>query len=170
MPEMEIIEIGAVMVDAASFQVIDEFVSFVRPIRHPTLTAFCTALTTITQSDVDAAPGFVEVAARLKAWLAPYDDYVFCSWGDYDRKQLDQDRAFHQIPNPIEQPHINAKREFARRQGLKKRPGLGGAISEAGLVFEGTQHRGIDDARNIARLLPYAVGSARIPGKVGAAI
>lgn len=168
-PEMEIIEIGAVMVEAATFRVIDEFVSFVRPIRHQTLTAFCTEMTTITQSDVDAAPGFVEVAARFKTWLAPYDDFVFCSWGDYDRKQLDQDCAFHQIPNPIEQPHINAKREFARRQQLKKRPGLGGAIAEAGLVFEGTQHRGIDDARNIARLLPYALGNARIASQVGAA-
>ena len=169
-PEMEIIEIGAVMVEAAAFRVIDEFVSFVRPVRHPTLTAFCTALTSITQSDIDAALGFVDIAARLKVWFAPYDDFVFCSWGDYDRKQLDQDCAFHQIPNPIVQPHINAKREFARRQGLRKRPGLGGAIAEAGLAFEGTQHRGIDDARNIARLLPYAFGNMRISGKAGTAV
>ena len=28
----------------------------------------------------------------------------------------------------------------------------------AGLQFEGTAHRGIDDARNIARLLPLIVG------------
>jgi hypothetical protein len=49
--EMEIIEIGAVTVDASTFQVIDEFQTFVRPVRHPKLTLFCTALTSIQQKD-----------------------------------------------------------------------------------------------------------------------
>jgi inhibitor of KinA sporulation pathway (predicted exonuclease) len=30
-----------------------------------------------------------------------------------------------------------------------------------GLRFEGTQHRAIDDARNIARLLPHVLGRER---------
>jgi inhibitor of KinA sporulation pathway (predicted exonuclease) len=31
------------------------------------------------------------------------------------------------------------------------------------LAFQGTEHRGIDDARNIARLLPYALGRLPVP-------
>ena len=50
--EMEIIEIGAVLVEAATFGTLGTFQSFVRPVRHPMLTPFCTELTTITQSDV----------------------------------------------------------------------------------------------------------------------
>lgn len=153
---MEIIEIGAVMVERQrdQFKVVDEFQSFVRPVRHPRLTAFCTALTSITQSDVSAAPRFVDAVALFKSWLYRYDGFVFCSWGDYDLNQLRQDCDFHRVPNPIGAPHVNLKRAFTEAQGLKKKPGLGEAIACAGLTFEGVHHRGIDDARNIARLLP----------------
>lgn len=161
--QMEIIEIGAVMVDAHSLQVVDEFQSFIRPVQHAKLTAFCTQLTTISQSEVDAAPAFAEFSTQFKAWLYRYTNFVFCSWGDYDFKQLQQDSAFHQLPNPIGAPHWNVKRMFTERQHLRKRPGLGRAIEMAGLTFSGTAHRGIDDARNIARLLPWIVGTARLP-------
>ena len=43
------------MADADTLKVVDEFASFVRPVRHPQLTAFCTELTSITQAQVDAA-------------------------------------------------------------------------------------------------------------------
>ncbi|MCY4501696.1 MAG: exonuclease domain-containing protein, partial [Alphaproteobacteria bacterium] len=63
--EMEIIEIGAVLVEPAGLQPVGEFQSFVRPGLHPRLTGFCTGLTTIRQSDVDAAPRFPEVLKRF---------------------------------------------------------------------------------------------------------
>jgi inhibitor of KinA sporulation pathway (predicted exonuclease) len=157
---MEIIEFGCAMVSAAGFQIVDEFQSFVRPIRHPRLTAFCQQLTSIRQQDVDAAPGFPEVVKDFKAWLYRYSEFVFCSWGDYDLKQLRQDCEFHKVPYPISASHINVKRLMAERQRLPKKPGLGEAIRLAGLEFSGTHHRGIDDARNIARLLPYIFGEA----------
>lgn len=160
---MEIIEIGAVMVDAASLEVVDEFQSFIRPLRHPHLTAFCTDLTSIRQGDVDSAPRFTEVIMHFKTWLSRYHDFTFCSWGDYDFKQLNQDCEFHRMPNPIQAPHLNLKRLMAERHLLKKRPGLGQALRLVGLEFDGTHHRGIDDARNIARLLPFIVGDSRAP-------
>jgi inhibitor of KinA sporulation pathway (predicted exonuclease) len=157
--QMEIIELGAVMLDPVDFHVVDEFQSFVRPVRHPKLTAFCTRLTTIEQRDVDDAPTFVEFIGAVRSWLERYSDYAFCSWGDYDRKQLQRDCDFHRVPNPIDAPHLNLKRAFADRYGLRKPPGLGEAMRLAGLKFDGTAHRGIDDARNIARLVPYVFGS-----------
>ena len=51
--EMEIIEIGAVMVHSESLSIVDEFQSFVKPIRHPILTEFCKSLTSIFQAQVD---------------------------------------------------------------------------------------------------------------------
>ncbi len=42
--------------------------------------------------------------------------------------------------------------------------GVGQALRRVGLRFEGTPHRGIDDARNIVRLLPYALGVEPLPG------
>lgn len=46
---MEIIEFPTVLIDAASLEVIDEFRVYVRPVRNPTLTPFCTSLTGIEQ-------------------------------------------------------------------------------------------------------------------------
>lgn len=77
-------------------------------------------------------------------------------------KQLHQDCAFHQVPYPISAAHANVKRLMAERQQLSKKPGLGEAIRLAGMKFEGAHHRGIDDARNIARLLPYIFGETRL--------
>lgn len=79
--EMEIIEFGAVMLQRSTMQIVDEFQSFIRPVRNPQLTPFCTELTTITQQDVDAAPDFSSVITALKQWLKPYSNYIFCSWG-----------------------------------------------------------------------------------------
>lgn len=159
---MEIIEIDTVMVQAADFQVVDEFQSFIRPVRHPRLTGFCTKLTSIQQAHVDDAPEFKEAIAGFKAWLYQYSGFVFGSRGDYDLKQLRQDCDFHKLPYPISAPHFNVKRLMTERQGLSKKPGLGEAVRLAGLQFSGTHHRGIDDARNIARLLPYVFGEARL--------
>jgi inhibitor of KinA sporulation pathway (predicted exonuclease) len=154
---METIEVGAVLVEGHSLCKIDEFQRFVRPVRHPKLTAFCTQLTSITQADVDGASTFPVVVASLQEWLRPHAPVTFCSWGDYDRRQLEQDAAFHGLRFPIDAPHVNLKQAFAERQRGRRRLGLGAAITYVGMIFEGAAHRGIDDARNIARLLPFAL-------------
>ncbi|TXH71102.1 MAG: exonuclease domain-containing protein [Thiothrix sp.] len=156
--EMEIIEIGAVLLDAKNLASLAEFDTFIRPVRHPELTPFCTQLTTIRQTDVDTAPYFPEALAAFKAWLAPYPQLLFCSWGDYDKTQLAQDCAYHQQPFPLDTPHLNIKRQFTESQNLSKRYGMDAALRLAGLNLIGTHHRGIDDVRNMAQLMPYILG------------
>ena len=157
--ESEIIEIGAVLVDAHTLEPVEEFQTFVRPVRHPVLTAFCTELTTITQADVAGAPLFTEVAPELRAFG---EGAVWCSWGNYDRNKLEEDARFHGIAMPLPGPYMNLKDVFARTVGGRRR-GNRNALARVGLRATGTHHRGIDDARNIARLLPFALGRAPIP-------
>lgn len=95
--EMEIIEIGAVMVEASTLAVLSEFQTFVKPIRFPLLTDFCKSLTSIEQSQIDSATGFADAISRFKVWLSQYYSFVFCSWGDYDRSQIEQDCKFHSV-------------------------------------------------------------------------
>ena len=52
----EIIDFPSVLLSLPTAEPIAEFASCVRPQHHPTLTAFCTELTGITQAQVDAAP------------------------------------------------------------------------------------------------------------------
>lgn len=157
--ESEIIEIGAVLVDGATLEPLEEFQTFVRPLVHPRLTPFCTQLTTITQDDVARAPTFRFVAPRLAAFGK---DALFCSWGAYDKNQLERDARRAGIRSPLGPRHLNLKEEFARVAG-DRQSGNHGALHRVGLTATGTHHRGIDDARNIARLLPYVLGRAPIP-------
>ncbi|MEL6674518.1 MAG: 3'-5' exonuclease [Bacteroidota bacterium] len=145
----EIIEIGAVKLDASGREV-DEFQAFVKPVIHPTLSAFCTQLTTIEQAQVDQAEEFPAVCARFQAWIGA--SYWLCSWGFYDRKQLKQDCTHHQLDIGWLKPHISVKHQYADLHQLRRPFGLGGALKNEQLSFEGTPHRGIDDARNIARI------------------
>lgn len=162
--ETEIIEIGAVLVDGATLTPVEDFQTFVAPVRHPKLTPFCTELTTITQADLASAPRFPLAIDRLRRFVGGRDA-LFCSWGDYDRKQFEQDAAHHRVPLPFGGRHLNLKKAFSEQLGESKRFGMDGALRRVGLPLVGTHHRGIDDARNIARLLPWALG--RPPGRTG---
>lgn len=156
--EMEVIEIGGVLVGYDTLESLGEFQTFVRPRRHLRLTPFCTRLTTITQSQVDSAPSFAEAVEALRVFLDGRRP-TFCSWGDYDREQLAQDAAFAGVSLPFSlTQHINLKARFAEALGETKKRGTHGALARVGLGFEGVRHRGIDDARNITRLLPWALG------------
>lgn len=163
--DKEIIEIGAVAVDSKTLKVFGEFQAFIKPSVNPVLTDFCKELTSITQEDVDAANGFKEVANSLYRFCFLHGIDWWGSWGNYDFNQLKQDSVLHNHPNPLPWEHFNLKQAFSDRQKLKRRLGLGGAIQLAELSFDGTAHRGIDDAKNIARLAPYILGEDVLPSR-----
>ena len=111
--QMEIIEIGAVRLDAA-LTIMDELDSFVRPVVEPKLSQFCTALTTIKQADVDGADMFPAVFARFLEWIG-VGPYRLCSWGFFDVGQVRLDctrfgLVFHE---QFESEHLNIKQVFA---------------------------------------------------------
>jgi inhibitor of KinA sporulation pathway (predicted exonuclease) len=148
---MEIIEIGAVRL-TEHLEVVDEFSCFVRPVVEPTLSEFCTELTSITQHDVDQAPIFSAAFPELMIWIGREPTWL-CSWGAYDVGQFQSDCRRHGLPFPdwFESRHINLKTEFAAWRNLR-RCGMARALEILGLPLDGTHHRGIDDARNIARI------------------
>jgi inhibitor of KinA sporulation pathway (predicted exonuclease) len=151
--EMEIIEIGAVMQSSRTFEVESEFQTFVRPVRHRVLTEFCTSLTGITPGDVASAPPFREAIEDMKQWMYAFADTLFCSWGDYDRNQFLQDCEYHRVAYPFRSGHLSLKAEFTRTLGRRKKLGIAEALRHLGMNFEGSHHRGLDDARNIARIV-----------------
>lgn len=164
--ETEMIEIGAVLCHGETLEPICEFQTFVKPIKHPKLTNFCTYLTSITQEQVENAPTFPGAIRRLETWLQEQNvmgQFLFCSWGDYDKNQFARQERASGIRLPFGYEHLNLKEAFHRRSGDYKKLGTGQALRRVGLPFDGTQHRGIDDARNIAKLLPWCVGKKQIP-------
>ncbi|MEK6234516.1 MAG: exonuclease domain-containing protein [Planctomycetales bacterium] len=150
--EMEIIEIGAVMQSSRTFEIEAEFQTCVFPVRHSDLTDFCTQLTGITQQEVDQAPPFADALAAFQQWMRPFPDALFCSWGDFDRNQFRQDCEHHGLDYPFPPEHMNIKAEFARSLNLRREVGFAKALHRLGMKFEGSHHRGLDDAKNIARI------------------
>lgn len=153
---MEIIEIGCALTNRNG-ELLDSRSFLVRPLRCPQLSDFCTSLTSITQSMVDAAPMFSEAVGALDEWLDSLpDDFIWCSWGNYDRLHVLAESQTHGcIPRFMAYPHLNLKRIWRRTTGQKKKNGLAHALAFHKLDFEGRHHRGVDDARNIVRLLPF---------------
>jgi 3'-5' exoribonuclease 1 len=162
--EMETIEIGAVLLRANTLAVEAEFQTFVRPVRHPVLTRFCTELTGITQAMLADAPMFPEAMEALRrTMLAGRWGVVWGSWGLFDDTQLRRDCAFHVLDYPMPE-HLNLKNVFSAAQGRRKRCGMAKALHLCGLDLVGAHHRALDDAKNIARLLPWIVGGERLAG------
>lgn len=156
--QMETIEIGLVVIDLESLEIVDEFQRFVRPQINPTLTAFCKKLTSIQQADVDGARTYQEVRQELAAFIARHTDAAWASWGDYDARQLERDAGFAACPSLLEGlPHFNARKWHAglydnRPKSLKQ------TVESLGLVWQGSYHRGIDDARNVASIVKEMLG------------
>ena len=112
--QMETIEIGLVVIDLETLEIVDEFQRFVRPLINPTLTDFCKKLTSIQQADVDSAGTYVEVGQELGAFITRYSNAAWASWGDYDARQLERDAGFAACPSLLEGlPHFNARKWHA---------------------------------------------------------
>jgi|TARA_Y100000296_G_scaffold86723_2_gene127523 inhibitor of KinA sporulation pathway (predicted exonuclease) len=164
--DMEIIEIGACWATESGV-VLERFQHLVRPLVRPILTPFCKQLIGITQEEVDQAPLFPVAAQALQTFVndTALTDAVWMSWGAYDHKQLTREAQRHGIAMPLIMPHQNAKRLFAKAQRIGKEVGMVRACALAGIRLEGQHHRGLDDAVNIAKLMPWVLGYATLSGQ-----
>lgn len=143
------------------------FSSFVKPIFNPTLTPFCTQLTTITQEQVDTAPEFTAVFDDHQKWLSANDctekNTVFVTCGDWDLKtMLPKQCALSRIKVPqIYGNWINIKKLYKQFYGTDK-IGMGEMAKRLDIEIVGTVHRGIDDTYNIAKIFLDLIKPSRV--------
>lgn len=149
--EREIIEIGLCELQVATGERGEPRAVLVKPQRSE-LSEFCQQLTTLTPAMLADGRAFPEACTLLE------DHYqsrvrTWASYGDYDRLQFQAQCAAWGVPYPFGRSHINVKNLLALRLGLKREVGLQRGMGLLGLPFEGTLHRGVDDAWNIAAML-----------------
>lgn len=153
--ESEIIEFGTCRVDLTTGKKY-EWGTFVKPVIHPQLSAFCTELTSITQEQVDAGRSFKVACEILDIELAcdiGIEKLIWVSWGQYDFNQHQRDCKRTGVTSPLtEVTHYNLKEIEAAFSG-RQQIGLDGAVAAHGLKWHGTHHRGVDDAVNVANIL-----------------
>ena len=147
----EIIEIGLCVLDVATWQRQKKESVLVKP-EYSEVSPFCTELTTLTQAQVDSGMTFAEACLYLRR---EYDSkaHTWASYGEFDRRQFQHQCAERGLKYPFGQSHINVKNLFALQHQLDHELGLGKALKMLKHPFQGTPHRGEDDAWNIAHIL-----------------
>lgn len=149
---METIEIGAVKLNEYG-EVIGAFNRFIRPKIHPVLSDFCIRLTSISQIDINRADSFARVIDEFMDFIElEDDDYWLCSWGGFDKRQLEADCRLHDVGTAWLDFHINIKQDYLNMKGYRRPIGLKKAVTNEGFDFTGVHHRALADAENLAKI------------------
>lgn len=147
----EIIEIGVATLDLTTFEPLRRDTRIVKPARSE-ISAFCTELTSITPEMAALGVSLAEACDWLRDEFRAHER-VWGSWGSYDHKMLVAQCAADAVTYPFSAHHINLKRVYGKltkqRQGLS----LKSALEQLTISFDGTHHRGVDDAHNTARIV-----------------
>ncbi len=160
--DQEIIEWGCVRCDAITGKPGETFASFVRPSRYPELSQYCTLLTGITQSQVSNAPTFPWSLEMAIDFLGDPHDYLFCSWGEFDRYILRAACRFHRVPYPFDDHYLDLKPLFQDRVAGRS-VDMRRALDMFGIAHHGKLHRAGDDAFNVALLLEGMIAEGIVP-------
>jgi inhibitor of KinA sporulation pathway (predicted exonuclease) len=155
----EIIEIGVSLVDTDNLKILANESILVKP-QSSKVSKFCTQLTTLTQEMVDGGITYQDACAKLERDYKSYNK-TLVSWGDYDRNMFQQCSRYYGCKYPFGKRHFNLKNVFTILHGLDREPGLDAALKHLKMPLEGTHHRGVDDSKNIAKILIHTLSKFR---------
>lgn len=152
----EIIEFGISVLNTDTGEITQNQGILVKPERSK-VSPFCTELTTITQELLDTEGiSFEEACAKLRNEYKA-KEYVWASYGAYDLKMIKNQCKIRGVEYPLSQEHINVKELFSKVKVLTRKVGMKGALHILDIPLEGTHHRGVDDAKNIAKVLDWCL-------------
>lgn len=157
----EIIEFPVLVIDVKKQEVINKFHYYIKPDIHPVLTTYCTELTGIEQKTVDSGISLLECMKKLESFLAENkileSNFSFITCGDWDLKTCLRNELKYkgvlQYPNYLKQ-WVNVKFNFYDYMNWSEQTtGMPGMLKRLGLTLEGRHHSGIDDCKNIAKIV-----------------
>ena len=151
----EIVQIGAVCIDAKSFAERASFQVLIRPVLNPVLSDYFVALTRITNERV------AEEGLDFEAGIAKFADFIgkramFC----YGRDDLIIARNSERLGKAMCWPHTNATnlRDWLTDVGVKLSGVSSGQLAKhVGSVSQGMIHDALVDARSLAEAVRYLV-------------
>ncbi len=152
----EIIELGVCEIKRVDgvYKIVDKVGILVKPTKHPILSDYCTELTSITNEQIKTEGLILDQALNtLNNRFAPKKK-TLVAWGNYDSWMIKRECEEKGFMNSYKfsDTYINAKNLFALKHNLSKEVGLTTALEMINIPFEGSQHRGVDDAHNTAKL------------------
>lgn len=146
----EVVQIGAVRLDLATFAVLDEFDCLVKP-RFNTVSPYFQGLTGITAERV--ARDGLDLGVAYDRFLDFVGPGAIAAFGHDDTVLKDNLRLYGLSPaRPL--PAFHDLRAWFARNGLDPRGRLSCEIAPLlGLAFQGHAHNALDDARSLARAM-----------------
>jgi inhibitor of KinA sporulation pathway (predicted exonuclease) len=172
--QMEIIEWPSVLYKVTenenglkgTTQLIGEFHQYVKPTINFTLTAFCTQLTGITQNVVNNAGTFEIVYKNHIKWLSENvpqnSNFIITTCGKWDLEiQLVKELYAKNFNlHGYYKKFIDVKTEFETQYKMKAY-GMKGMLRDLNLKLDGRHHSGIDDTRNISKIMLQIINDGR---------
>lgn len=152
----EIIEIGISVLDVKTGAISKNKGILIKPERSE-VSPFCTELTTITQELLDREGVSFETACEMVREEYQGHYHTWASYGQYDLNMMKRQCEMRKVEYPLSKEHINVKVLFSEVKGLRRKVGMKGALGILGIPLEGTHHRGVDDAKNIAKILHWCL-------------
>jgi len=172
----EIIEFPVVFVNTQTLKIDFEFHTYVRPTVRPTLTSFCTNLTGIRQKQVNEAPPIHKVLKKFDKFICEHNlvhfkdkkrrashpstrTYFLASDGGDLESFLHRECMRKRYPIPCwSLSYLDVRQLFSDHFEVDRAKKITNMLAQFDMEFEGRQHSGLDDARNVARIL---IGLAR---------
>ena len=149
----EIIEIGAVRIDAVSHEVTGEIQNFVKPHFFPKQAAEGMAFCMITEEDMKDAVEFADMIDKIKALYTPERTF-FVTWGEADYLVIKEGCRWHKLPHPIlREDCLDLAEAYKLLKGERKTTGLKKAGEELGIDAGGLWHTAHADALNTGKIL-----------------
>ncbi len=164
----EIIEFPILVIDVNTKKVLDKYFHYyVKPTQYPLLFDFCKELTGITQDQVDQGKNLTEVLELLDKFLLDNDllnkNFIFVTCGDWDlRSCLRSEAKFKNIEykNYLKR-WINLKKVFCDFIQEERRVDMVEMLKEFNIKLEGRHHSGIDDAKNLAKIVIHLLNNGK---------
>jgi len=148
--ESEIIEIGITPISMPNKEILESESIIVLPTRSE-ISEYCTNLTTLTPKFVNQNGILFAEAIDILRVKYRVDRNMWASWGKYDDNMFIRQCQNEHVPYPFNSQHLNVKSLFTWKFGFSC--GLGRACEHMDIKFDGTAHRGVDDSKNIAKVL-----------------
>lgn len=153
-PSGKIIQLGAVVGNIKTGQVLDRLSVFVNP--HEQLSEFIIKLTGITQEQVDSGTTLEDMYKQLCDFHKKHQSYRnFAQWGSGDAECIKQQLNLDDESFVGGRRTIDVKTIFIAwrmSQGEKIQSGLAKSMLKLGLQFSGTKHNALSDAENTFRI------------------
>ncbi len=158
----ELVDIGAVRVQAATFTIVAEFHRMTVPYVNPNLSDYFTAVTGITQQDLEAkAVPLADLLADFHTFCEPARMIASNGWDD---KVLYETIGLNGLDTaPFTRPFLNLRLPIAEILQMNKADTTTSKLPIfAGLEPQEKAHNGLDDAKALARALAKLRSDGRL--------